>query len=1264
MEGIAKCAADLDSYWGTEAAQKIPQLEHDFETPPGFADLTPVGHGGMGVVYSALDKKSNERVAIKVGKTLGANSDFIKREFRTLAKIRHPNLVVLKELHQFNDSVFFSMEHVEGDSFNSKSVTQKKEGAPWLPDQLADLCCRLLELAGGIDFLHRNGYAHCDIKPSNILVTPTGRVVILDLGLAQSFQRQRRRQDQGFGGTSAYMSPEQASGEPPRAASDWFSFGVVMFETLFGCKPFQGDPLDVLFDKLVGNAAAPSLEETGVEQSLSNLCLSLLNPDPSERPVVEEIRQCLECFCKEPTVSPRTPAAQIGFYGRRQELRQLNRRLVDSRNAPKPTLVFVEGDSGMGKTHLIQKFLEDCRNSAQSIVLSGRCYENERIPYKAIDAVIGELAIRWRLHDQPDAVSGQLINSIGAVFKGFSGSVDSQHEVSNTSQTAEEGLSAVLKALSSGGKNIIIFIDDVQWADADSGELLCKMIRDVPLLLICSHRRMQRPNQFITHLSNELSGTLQRGRTLPRVKVGPFSDQDAERFLDRNFPSLSKQVLDKAIEASDGVPMFLTSLAEQLCTMPADQIESNSLDWARELGPKEKRLLQFVCASGYPLPQSIALQAAEISYDLEASVSDLSSRRLVTLSQSDGEVMLTPFHDMIREAIYSKLDAAERKTVHASIATVCEDKPDVLPDRLAFHFREAGDRAKCCHYSIAAGDVAAKSRAFAEAVRAYKDAREHFVGSDKEKQDLQQKLAASLGQLGQSSEAGDLYFELAALEDGGHQFLQQAAYQYCAAGRIEDALQGFDRLLKPWGYKTFDAEASVLWRLLWLRLKQTVSDKTDWFKSWNPMAARRSGVSTGAGDGDAVATSPMATPLDEHASDDNRLCDLLWDVGIAFSFFDMTQACLFSYYSQQVARRGGDETRILRANIWRASHEAMFGSSKKRLVKKLLDSTDTPTTKGIPYLAGMHSLAKGMSAHFFGDWETAVEKCVEAEELLSADFDDLSFYEVKNGIHLDQMGISTAQLNGLLGLQYSGKYKEMTARYYEFLSAPANRDHLLNKSNLMIFVGTYACLVSDRPVDACSLLDEALKMWPVDKLCFQQIIAEYIRVEAYLYSREYRLALDAMEDLWKTVSRSNYIRFESMRVFIWELRGRCAVGQFAIANKDASEKTAAEKIVRRAIKILEREKLGWARAMGQKIRGSMELEKKNFQAAEAAFVAARDGFERAKMQNHKHTTEAKLCEITGQLATDRCQKVSDWFVSQEIKNSQAFTEMHHPRWTD
>ena len=156
------------------------------------------------------------------------------------------------------------------DRFNSNSITQRIAGTPWLPDEIVNLCDRLLQLVDGVDFLHRSGFAHCDIKPSNILVTSRGRVVVLDLGLAQSLYRQRRRQPQCFGGTSAYMSPEQASGEPPQPASDWFAFGVVMFETLFGYRPFQGTGVDILFDKLAGNAIVPApIKETGVALSLS-----------------------------------------------------------------------------------------------------------------------------------------------------------------------------------------------------------------------------------------------------------------------------------------------------------------------------------------------------------------------------------------------------------------------------------------------------------------------------------------------------------------------------------------------------------------------------------------------------------------------------------------------------------------------------------------------------------------------------------------------------------------------------------------------------------------------------------------------------------------------------------------------------------------------------------------------------------------------------------------------------------------------------------
>ena len=193
VEEVVKCATVLDTYWGNDSSQRVAPRENDFNPPTRFQDLAPIGHGGMGVVYSALDTQANETVAIKVGKSIDESSDFIKQEFRTLAAIRHPNLVVLKELHQFGESVFFTMEYIHGDIFNSQSVAQKVEGSPWKPEQLTELSDQLLQLVNGIDFLHSHGYVHCDIKPSNILITEVGRVVILDLGLARPFLSGQQR---------------------------------------------------------------------------------------------------------------------------------------------------------------------------------------------------------------------------------------------------------------------------------------------------------------------------------------------------------------------------------------------------------------------------------------------------------------------------------------------------------------------------------------------------------------------------------------------------------------------------------------------------------------------------------------------------------------------------------------------------------------------------------------------------------------------------------------------------------------------------------------------------------------------------------------------------------------------------------------------------------------------------------------------------------------------------------------------------------------
>ena len=145
------------------------------------------------------------------------------------------------------------------------------------------------------------------------------------------------------------------------------------------------------------------------------------------------------------------------------------------------------------------------------------------------------------------------------------------------------------------------------------------------------------------------------------------------------------------------------------------------------------------------------------------------------------------------------------------------------------------------------GDVAAESQAFGEAVHAYRVALDEFTGTSDEQHDLKQKLASSLAGLGHASDAGDMYLELASdWEEEAPKFLQKAACQYCFAGRIEDALDGFDRLLKPWGYATFQSEASIIWRLVLLRFKITISEFAGSVKRWLPFSRKRTKAPQGA----------------------------------------------------------------------------------------------------------------------------------------------------------------------------------------------------------------------------------------------------------------------------------------------------------------------------------------------------------------------------------------------------------------------------------
>ncbi len=220
-----------------------------------------LGQGGMGVVWRAADQKLGRHVAIKL---IGATSDSSAaldrfwREARAASSLNHPGICTIYELNETADSPFIVMELMEG---NSLEKLYRGRAMPY--PKLLEMG---VQLADALDAAHRKGILHRDIKPANIFITNSGQAKLLDFGLAKLDSAGPNAEastavspltDSGSTmGTVAYMSPEQARGEPLDTRSDLFSLGVVLYEMATGRHPFSGATTAVVFDRILNESPA------------------------------------------------------------------------------------------------------------------------------------------------------------------------------------------------------------------------------------------------------------------------------------------------------------------------------------------------------------------------------------------------------------------------------------------------------------------------------------------------------------------------------------------------------------------------------------------------------------------------------------------------------------------------------------------------------------------------------------------------------------------------------------------------------------------------------------------------------------------------------------------------------------------------------------------------------------------------------------------------------------------------------------------------
>ena len=282
---------DAGSFGATPSSvQSVIQLDPGTALGP-YRIQALIGAGGMGVVYRAEDTRLGRDVALKVLPPEAADAERRRRfarEAQIVASLNHPNIVTLHSVEQSADHYFLTMELVDGQTLRELIP---RGGVPL--DRLLDIAVPLADAVGAA---HAQGIVHRDLKPGNVMVTPDGRVKVLDFGLAKLTASDPITgyvskgvvhditEDKRVLGTAAYMSPEQAEGHDVDHRSDIFSLGVMFYELATGVRPFVGESTALLLSSLLRDTP-PAVTDVRPElpQALGRLIRRCLAKDPNRR---------------------------------------------------------------------------------------------------------------------------------------------------------------------------------------------------------------------------------------------------------------------------------------------------------------------------------------------------------------------------------------------------------------------------------------------------------------------------------------------------------------------------------------------------------------------------------------------------------------------------------------------------------------------------------------------------------------------------------------------------------------------------------------------------------------------------------------------------------------------------------------------------------------------------------------------------------------------------------------------------------------------
>lgn len=1289
-----------------------------------FAIRRRLGIGSFGTVYEVFDEEKKSLVALKVlhpnlFKESAEALFRFKREFRALADVTHPNLVSLYELISDGEQWFFTMELVTGinfldyvhevttltnniDSLSSKEKTSHTDAPTvdcsssideqstsnttinisgtentidpnnkfiFTPSKAKRLRPLLRQLVEGVFALHNAGKLHRDLKPSNVLVTKQGRVVILDFGLVTDLSADTNiHASFGFLGTPTHMSPEQGSSLPASEASDWYSVGVILYQALTGQLPFTGKMHEIISKRLETDPAAPISICPNIPLDLNNLCVSLLQRDPNKRPTGKEILSRLRGVTNElPAVSSlanllsQAATNTIPLIGRDSQLTSLKNAFSESQKG-QATIVYLHGSSGLGKSALVREFLAQIQTS-ETVVLSGRCYEQEAVPYKAVDNLIDTLSNYLKnlpllesevLMPRDVLVLARLFPVLGQV-QAIASARRKAIEIPDSQELRRRAFAALRELLGrlADRKPLVLFIDDLQWGDLDSVSLLAEILQPPdppPLLLIVSYRTeesesslavsellklREQNNNFIKHI--EIS--------LPELSLEELQELAVSLLGNRYQPT--KKDLELIAQEACGSPFFISELVryfqstnydiKRFASGQATSLEAINPQVAPEITkvmsldkmlsariselPKDVRsILEVISVAGRPLDWSIVKKVINLEADEPIILISLRAQHLIRVREINKQEKVETYHDRIRENVIANLAPEKLKKYHLSLAEILETNPQTDPETLATHFLCAKEFQKASQYTFLAAEKACQLLAFDQAARFYQLTLSLTPKEDSKTRQLWEKLGIALANSGRSSEAAKAYLKASQLEKDEATIIQlqrTAAEKFLISGHMDEGLEVLRSFLDRVGLTLPASPKRALISFLYKRAQI-------WWRGLKFQERTESDISL----------------------EELMRIDTCWAGSIGLGIVDTTLGADFQARHLLLALNAGEPYRVVRALAMEAGYSSTVGGSNRTRTEELLQAASELANKlNQPHALGLTKVMAGLAAFLFGEWKKACDLLLSADEILQEHCTSATWE------------INTSLFFRLRALYWRGELNLLSNALITEFKTASDRGDLLATVNLRTRAAYFIDLANDDVNRAQAEINKALSQWSSKYFHIQHYQGWMAEVEIALYKGNPLEAWQTFNEKWGQITSSLFLRIQYLLIESLHLHARVVL---ALAKEDENSSNFSNylAIAEQKVKQLEQEKMPYSMAFALQIRATVYFLKGNKNQALQLLPKAQDIFQTEGMGLY----QAAIKYFRGKLTDDSTliTEATSWMTNQKIKNPEKFAQMLAP----